>query len=202
MSVFKVEGRGWVSKFQYRGKVQWTPGGPWQTKRQGQEAERRHRDRLQARRTEETCASFAKRWLEEWPRPAASTRRTYADAARRFADEFGGTPLGDVERLSAQSLGADGSQGDHPGDRNPLRGRPERRPGGDQSVLQASPTCHREAGEHHPADDGGVPGASGVHHRPRWLRAGVQDDDHLRSLDRDQGRESCSRSNGTTSTVR
>jgi hypothetical protein len=54
MSVFKVEGRGWVSKFQYRGRVHWTPGSPWPTKRQGQEAERRYRDRLQARRTEET----------------------------------------------------------------------------------------------------------------------------------------------------
>lgn len=103
MSVFKVEGRGWVSKFQYRGKVHWTPGGPWQTKRQGQEAERRHRDRLQARRTEETCASFAERWVEEWPRPAASTRRTYGEAARRFAAEFGSTPLGDVERHSARA---------------------------------------------------------------------------------------------------
>jgi hypothetical protein len=46
--------------------VHWTPGGPWKTKRQGQEAEQRHRDRLEARRTGETCASFAERWLEEW----------------------------------------------------------------------------------------------------------------------------------------
>ena len=103
MSVIKVKGRGWVSKFQYRGKVHWTPGSPWQTKRQGQEAEHRFRDRLQARRTEETCASFAERWLEEWPRPEASTRRLYAAAARRFADEFGPTPLGEVERLSARA---------------------------------------------------------------------------------------------------
>jgi integrase len=104
MSVFKAKARGgWVAKFQHGGKQHWTPGGPWPTKRQAQEAQRRHRDRLEARRTEETCASFAERWLEEWPRAAASTRRNYADAARRFAEEFGPTPLADVERLSARA---------------------------------------------------------------------------------------------------
>ena len=102
VSVFKRD-RGWVSKFQFRGKQHWTRGGPWQTKRQALEAERRYRDRLESRRTEETCASFAERWLEESPRPASSTRRTYADAARRFAEEFGSTPLGDIEHLSARA---------------------------------------------------------------------------------------------------
>jgi integrase len=103
VSVFKIEGRGWVSKFQYRGKVHWTLGGPWQTKRQGQEAERRYRDRLATRATEETCASFAERWLEEWQRPGSSTRRQYRDASKRFAEHFGPTPLGEVERLSART---------------------------------------------------------------------------------------------------
>lgn len=64
---------------------------------------RRYRDRLEARRTEETCASFAERWLEEWKRPETSTQRLYAAAARRFADHFGPTPLGEVERLSART---------------------------------------------------------------------------------------------------
>ena len=101
MSVFKGRGA-YVSKFQHQGKQQWTPGGPWKTKSAAREAERRYRDRLEARRTEETCSSFAERWLEEWPRPAASTRRTYAEAARRFADEFGSTPIGEVEHFSAR----------------------------------------------------------------------------------------------------
>lgn len=43
------------------------------------------------------------RWLEEWPRKATSTRRTYAAAIKRFAAEFGPTPLGEVECLSARS---------------------------------------------------------------------------------------------------
>jgi integrase len=71
--------------------------------RQAEEAERRHRDHLEARQTEETCASFAERWLKEWPRPAASTRRSYAYAMRRFTEVFGPTRLDDVERFSARS---------------------------------------------------------------------------------------------------
>lgn len=102
MSAFRRRS-GWVAKFQLRGKQHWVPGGPWQTKRQAQEAERRCRDRLEARRSEETCANFADRWLEEWPRPQASTRRLYAQAAQRFAEHFGPTPLADVERLSART---------------------------------------------------------------------------------------------------
>ncbi len=102
MSAFKRKGQ-WVAKFQLRGGQIWVPGGPWATRRQALEAERRHRDRLEARRTNETCASFADRWLVEWPRPQASTRQLYAQAARRFAAEFGATPLGEVERLSART---------------------------------------------------------------------------------------------------
>src|SRR5688572_17922339 len=102
MSVF-LRGKRYVSKFQYRGRQHWTPGGPWATRRQGEEAERRYRDRLDARRTSETCASFAERWLEEWRRPESSTQRLYAAAAKRFTDHFGPTPLVEVERLSART---------------------------------------------------------------------------------------------------
>ncbi|MGH2954263.1 MAG: hypothetical protein ACRD2Z_05675 [Thermoanaerobaculia bacterium] len=107
MSAFK-RGRAWVAKFQLRSEQHWVPGGPWDSKRAAQEAERRYRDRLEARRTNESCSSFASRWLEEWPRKAASTRKLYAQAAERFAVDFGATPLGEVERLSARSwaLGA------------------------------------------------------------------------------------------------
>lgn len=103
MSAFKVKGRGWVAKFQLRGEQHWVPGGPWETKRHAQEAERRYRDRIAARLTDETCASFADRWLEEWPRKATSSQRNYERAARAFAKHFGPTPLGEVERLSART---------------------------------------------------------------------------------------------------
>lgn len=102
MSVFKRNGR-WVSKFMIDGVQHWTPHGPWDTKGHASEAERRYRDTLKARRTDETCASFADRWLVEWPREATGTRNLYAQAARRFADEFGPTPLGEVERINARA---------------------------------------------------------------------------------------------------
>lgn len=93
----------WRTKFVLKGRQVWVPGSPFPSESAAEEAGKRHRDYLLARRTQETCASFAERWLEEWPRPAASTRRTYADAAKRFSAEFGPTPLGDVERLSART---------------------------------------------------------------------------------------------------
>lgn len=102
MSQFR-RGFGWVAKFQLDGEQQWVPGGPWEKKSHAKEAERRYREQLRARRTDETCASFAERWLEEWPRPEASTRRLYAAAVRRFADHFGPTPLGEIERLTART---------------------------------------------------------------------------------------------------
>lgn len=102
MSVYRRNGK-WVSRFQFNGKKHWTKGGPWETKKQALEAERRYRDRLNARRSDETCASWADRWLEEFPRPQEATRRQYADAAKRFAKEFGPTPLNEVERLSART---------------------------------------------------------------------------------------------------
>lgn len=102
MSVFK-RGGGWVAKFQLRGEQHWVPGGPWETKSAAREAERRYRERVERVRTQESCASFAERWLREWPRPAASTRRMYAYAVGRFAEEFGPTRLDAVERLSART---------------------------------------------------------------------------------------------------
>ena len=59
------------------------------------EAERRYRDRIESRRTQETCASFAERWLEEWPRgplaivdlPHHLGGQQYADRDRRRGEE-------------------------------------------------------------------------------------------------------------------
>ncbi len=94
---------GWLAKFELAGRQHWVPGGPWETKTQARNAETHHRDKLRARLTKETCATFADRWLEEWPRPAVSTRRHYAIAMRRFKEEFSSTQLGEVERVSARA---------------------------------------------------------------------------------------------------
>lgn len=105
MSVFESpKGSGqWVSKFTYRGKQRWTPGSPFTSEAAGEAAEEIHRARLQRIRTDETCASFADRWLEEWPRPAASTRRHYACAIKRFKEGFPTQLLGEIERIDARS---------------------------------------------------------------------------------------------------
>jgi integrase len=102
VSVFR-RGDRWVAKFVLRGSQVWVPGGPFATKREAQQAEQRHRELVAKRRGEESCQSFAERWPVEWPRPTSGTRETYARAAPRFAEHFGPTPLGEVERLSART---------------------------------------------------------------------------------------------------
>ena len=70
---------------------------------QALEAERRYRDRLEARRTDETCASFAERWLRSGRDRsllrASSTRMRPGASPLTSAP----TPLGEVERLSART---------------------------------------------------------------------------------------------------
>ena len=102
MTAFK-RNSGWAAKFVLRGEQHWVPGAPFASKRQAQEAECRHRDQLEFRRSDETCASFAERWPVEWPRKASGTRHVYEGSAKRFADHFGPTPIGDVERVSARA---------------------------------------------------------------------------------------------------
>lgn len=105
MSAFeRPKGSGnWVAKFERNKEKHWVTGGPWKTKGAAEAAERLLRERLDHRRTTETISSFTERWLEEWPRPAASTRRHYASAMKRLREGFGTTLLGEVERIDARS---------------------------------------------------------------------------------------------------
>jgi integrase len=91
---------GWVSKYQRGGRQVWVPGGPWPTKKEAMAAEMAHRETFES---DTTCQDFAKRWLAEWPRKSVATRRLYADAAGRFADQFGDRDLADVDRAEARS---------------------------------------------------------------------------------------------------
>lgn len=102
MTAFR-RGNRWVAKFTLDHKQVWVPGGPWETKTQAKNAEAHHKAQLKARRSEETCASFADRWLVEWPRPTQATRRQYRASVERFAEHFGSTALDEVERLSART---------------------------------------------------------------------------------------------------
>jgi integrase len=51
----------------------------------------------------EDCHVFAERWVVDYPRTAPATVRTYGYALRRFADDFTGVALADVDRPAARS---------------------------------------------------------------------------------------------------
>jgi len=93
----------WVAKFQHEGQQIWVPGGPWRTKADARRAEEARRDLLAQNGRRETCAEFAARWLQEWPRAAVSTRRLYSRAARSFSGHFGETMLAEVDRPAARA---------------------------------------------------------------------------------------------------
>lgn len=103
MSQFERRPGEWVAKFTVRGETYWVPGSPFPSKKMALEAERAHRLKVELQPGGVTCAQFAERWLEEWPRKASSTRKLYAGAAARFAQHFGATPLEGVERFEARA---------------------------------------------------------------------------------------------------
>lgn len=94
---------GWLAKFEKKGKQQWVPGGPWPSEEQAKAAEELHRQRLNREATNETCRSWADRWLAEFPRKAPGTRAQYRWAAMRFADDFADMPLAEPDALMART---------------------------------------------------------------------------------------------------
>lgn len=60
--------------------------------------------RLRTRKTgAETCDEFAARWVQDYPRPRASTNRHNDERVQRFAKDFAGVKLADVDRPSART---------------------------------------------------------------------------------------------------
>lgn len=54
-------------------------------------------------RTLETCDSFALRWPDAYPRPKQSTNTYNRERVKKFADDFKGVPLADVDRPRARA---------------------------------------------------------------------------------------------------
>jgi hypothetical protein len=50
----------------------------------------------------ETCDGFASRWTRDYPRPRASTNKHNAERVQRFAKDFKGVKLSDVDRPAAR----------------------------------------------------------------------------------------------------
>jgi integrase len=81
-------------------KKRWV--GSFATLREARRAERDAAQRAPHGRTED-ARSFAERWVDDYPRGAAATRRTYRYALRQFAAEFRGVGLAEIDRPRARA---------------------------------------------------------------------------------------------------
>ncbi len=75
--------------------------GTYATMRAARDAERVAASNPRTGRTE-TCDSFAERWVGDFPRAAPATRRTYTYAVKRFAEDFRGVAIGNLNRPAAR----------------------------------------------------------------------------------------------------
>jgi integrase len=76
--------------------------GTFPTKAEAKEAER-EASRRRGVGSRVTCGEFAERWLREYPREAAATRRNYSYGLRRFVSDFGPVRLSNLDRPSARA---------------------------------------------------------------------------------------------------
>ncbi len=81
------------------GRQEWI--GTFPTRREAREAERVELGRRRASR-DETCDSFADRWVKDYPRDRASTNRHNGYSVKKFAADFQGTLMADVTRRRAK----------------------------------------------------------------------------------------------------
>lgn len=75
--------------------------GTFRTRAEAREAEREasRRRHVGGRMT---CGEFVAVWLDEYPRKAGATRRTYRYGLKAFADEFARVRLADLDRVTAR----------------------------------------------------------------------------------------------------
>jgi integrase len=76
--------------------------GTFGTLRDAREAER-NASRRRGELARVTCGEFAERWLADYARPAAATRRTYGYGLDRFKEDFGRVRLCELDRTTARS---------------------------------------------------------------------------------------------------
>jgi integrase len=82
------------------GRKRWI--GTFATKREAKDAERAAATR-RGSGSNLTCAEFAERWLVEYARPAAATRRNHTYAIRHFVADLGRARLADLDRPRARA---------------------------------------------------------------------------------------------------
>jgi integrase len=76
--------------------------GTFPTQREAREAEREAASHRRVG-SKVSCAEFASRWLIDYARPAAATRRTYSYALTSFVENFGSARLADLDRPTARA---------------------------------------------------------------------------------------------------
>lgn len=81
------------------GRKRWV--GTFATRREAKEAER-EAARSSAVRGSETCGDFARRWLTDYLRKAAASRRTYRYALQGFQEDFAQVRLRDLDKPTAR----------------------------------------------------------------------------------------------------
>ncbi len=82
------------------GRKRWV--GTFRTLRDARDAERKATAQPNAL-GQETCISFAARWVRDYPRKAPASRRTYSYAVRGFASDFARMRLAEVDRPTARA---------------------------------------------------------------------------------------------------
>lgn len=93
-------GNKWYAKVYRAGRQEWL--GTFDRERDAKEAERKGLER-RAPASRLTCAAYADHWLEENPRRAGATRRTYKYALEPFKRDFEGVRLAAVDRPMARA---------------------------------------------------------------------------------------------------
>jgi integrase len=81
-------------------KMDWV--GSFDTYREACAVEEAHKKRGKRSGTE-TCGSFARRWIDDYPRATESTNDSYRQVAEMFAAEFPDTPLDALTRSQARA---------------------------------------------------------------------------------------------------
>ena len=92
----------WVARGYDRATQNTRHLGTFDTRKQAAAAEAEFR--LRTRPTgRETCDQFADRWVQDYPRPRATTNRHNAERVKLFARDFAGVRLADVDRPAARA---------------------------------------------------------------------------------------------------
>lgn len=114
MSVFKNERGKWIVQVYDGATRRMRHVGTYPTKREALDAE--HRNRALGPASSVTVADFADRWMIDYPRPKASTRKHNTERVRQFSETYGNRRLAMIDRRTARAWALE-----HPGELSALR---------------------------------------------------------------------------------